>query len=159
MIMKGLLLVILLIPAIGFAQEQKTILVGETQYSFTGKRTYFHVETGESYYHIADGKLKCYDIGFWDYEKATFHQCEANLADLDLINARISDMYPEKAETYKVYLLTVDTKKLKNMVTCDMRTALDPTPGIDEMSSISLEFNRKEEAEAVLTALKTAAGK
>ncbi len=158
--MKAIILCGLFLAAFStWAQEEKTILVGETQYTFTGTRVYHNVDLASEYYHIEDGILYRYTIGYTNYEKATFQTCQVALENLDFKSASYSDMNTGETLPYEAFMLSIDTRKLKDNVKCDMRTAFDPSPGIDMVSSIDITCPTKREAEALFNKIKAAAGK
>ncbi len=149
----------ILLPTLAFAQsEPRTILLGETQFEFTGARTFFEVEIGEEYYHLENGVLFGYEIGYMNYEKMTYIISEVNISDLNLKEARIEKNDPINGFDAG-YNLYIDTKKTKPLVKWDTRTTLFPEESIEMMPFIAITFQSKESAEKALSKINAAAAK
>ncbi len=84
---------------------------------------------------------------------------EVELKDLNFKKYDILDMNTGLTMPYKGWMLSIDTKKFKDVVKSDMRTMVDNSPGIDMLPSVSIMFNDKAQAEKVLEELKEASKK
>jgi hypothetical protein len=140
-----------------FAQEKvELVLDGET-FNFKGIKSFKPTTEhfSKCYYLIEDGKLFGYEISYTeDADVFGLYKQEVLLSDLNLKSYTISDMNSGSTHPFVGWLLSIDTKKLKNKVKKSVYTFVDSSDTSDYMRFISILFNSKEAAQAFYDQLK-----
>ncbi len=135
-----------------FAQEKVELALGGETFNFKGIKSFKPTteHSSKCYYLIEDGKLLGYEISYTeDADAFGFYKQEVLISDLNLKSYTISDMNSGSTLPFKGWLLSIETKKLKDKVKKSVYTFVDPSETTENTSVISILFNSKEAAQAL----------
>jgi hypothetical protein len=139
------------------AQEKVNFSLDGSKFSFEGYRTFKPTAENmtKSYYSIEGDKIISHTLTYTeDADLFGYKKEEVLLSELNFKSATFSDMNKGTTLPYEGWLLCIETKKMKRIATHYMYTFVNAKPGIDKMSNICFEFNKKADAEKFLEKLK-----
>jgi hypothetical protein len=135
-----------------FAQENVELALGGETFNFKGIKSFKPTteHSSKCYYLIEDGKLMGHEISYAEEGfPFGYYVQEVLLSDLNLKSYSISDMNSGSTLPFKGWLLSIETKKLKDKVKKSVYTFVDPTETSENTSYVSILFNSKEAAQAL----------